>query len=606
MLFPLRHSVGRDAFIFPFKCFYFACLISFPLQLVTAHHYFHVKHSQMNNLPLAARDTVTLTLAQPQATLLVSTPSGSESSTAFQTSTIVQAITLTLAIFSFVLTAVTYWLLLKYSARLSNQVVIPTKFLRGNMNRVLQQLGKTERDGVIYELRARDSLCELYTRGTPGDPSWEQVGGRCQWKKLRNPVRRFLKTSSLPPQPDSVQLMREQDLLAVPAGSPAMKSIVQASIWEWVAVWLALIALVNTLTYNGFLTGDNTPDMVLRLILVSIYAGAVVGHALYVTHFSIYQILTSLVFQATWEVLTRTFSVVRYSPAWEKDGQAVTFEGILMGETKAKELMHKQADILSSDVNIVALPLKPSHLSHHVESLLNAGNRESVKSFFDSPEVIESMLEKKIKPVLESEVKVFEKAAEASLERTLASIAVLLGVCLATGLSPFTSIISVDATSAQLGSYALLLSVTTGIFALTSSLSHFSTMVDSARMLLRLKEYTLSARGNEHLDPEEVRGWDQFKAPRFGFSDGLPKGINGYPVTTTGLLHSMTRKQLCGSVFLGPVLPFLPVHPARRTEDAIELQVDDVKLVWSSHGVYKSPDRATHIGNTKIQPVPSG
>ncbi|KAI0798798.1 hypothetical protein GGR55DRAFT_684566 [Xylaria sp. FL0064] len=145
---------------------YFVFLTSLFPGPVTASYPLKVKDSAAENVPLVPRDTETLTFAQPQATIIVSIPGAGISSTAFQTSTTVRAVTLPLAILAFTLTVVTYWILIKYSAQLSNQISIPFKFLRENMNRVLQhpktityikKVGESEETYVFspsYELLA--------------------------------------------------------------------------------------------------------------------------------------------------------------------------------------------------------------------------------------------------------------------------------------------------------------------------------------------------------------------------------------------------------------------------------------------------------------------
>ncbi|KAI0798797.1 hypothetical protein GGR55DRAFT_550059 [Xylaria sp. FL0064] len=399
--------------------------------------------------------------------------------------------------------------------------------------------------------------------------------------------------------------MDDSALLTVPAGSPAMKSIVQASIWEWVAVWLALIALVNTLIYNGFGTGDKTPDTALRLFLVSIYTGAVAAHALYVTYSSIYPTLSCLVFEATWELLMKTFVTSRHIPTGSDTGtRAISFEGILMGETTAKAWSDQRILLEPLDNKIFAMPPATpvyGNLRPWLDTKWQKGETKRAESLFEDLQPIESALEKKIKPVVESEVKLLEKAAEATLDRTLANIAVLLGTCLATGLSPWTSTRSADATSTQLGSYALLLSVSTGRLALTSSLSNFSTMADSASMLLKLKENVLSSTLEEHIRVDSVRGWKLSEPPWFSFSSTTRKTggyLDGYKVTIRRLWDSMKVKQFCWSLLHGPVLPFLPVYQVGETElEEIELKADRVRILWSLRGVRRLPDEpesATH------------
>ncbi|KAI0407344.1 hypothetical protein F4802DRAFT_18244 [Xylaria palmicola] len=554
---------------------YLACFVSLSVQLAAVGFPpslpLSSKDATTNSLPLAARETVTLTFAQPQGTLMVSTPGAGKSSTSFQTSTMVRATNTSLAIFAFSLTAATYGILIKYSLQLSNQVAIPVKFLRENVNRVLERLlSQHGGDGRLLAIGTGASY-DLYAEGVSGDPAWEEFETGSTWKKLNHPARRLIDAGSLPTWDlplfadliDGSRYLHDQRVLEVPAGSPAMKLIVQASIWEWVALWLAAVALVNTLTYNGFATGDNTPDMALRLFVVSVYAIAVFGHMIYVMKTNIFPTLSCFVFQTTWGLLTRHFAV--------KSGyfsHALYFEGVVMGQTKVKGHLERMA--VKRGVKVVAVDreLPPRVIS----TFLDCGNPIPADQLYKDMGAMESTLEENLKPILESEIKVLEKAAEATLERTMANVAILLGICLVTGLSPWTSTKSTDATSAQLGSYALLISASTGILALTSSLSHFSTTADSARRLLKLNELVLSSDR-----PSHQRGDNEFNDAEFGFSADFGHNIDGYLVTTTRLWNLIKRENFPWSVFLGPVLCFLqtrsPIHAS-----AIELRVRGTKL----------------------------
>ncbi|KAI0197454.1 hypothetical protein EV127DRAFT_466037 [Xylaria flabelliformis] len=294
--------------------------------------------------------------------------------------------------------------------------------------------------------------------------------------------------------------------------------------------------------------------------------------------------------RATWELLMRNCAFTWYDDA--DCNQALIFESILMGETKAKEFLSRTS--LKSEPQLV--------------STCQDQDPELTKGLFQTLATTKSLLEKKIKPVLESEVKVFEKSAEAALERTLANIAILLGICLSTGLSPWTSIKSTDATSTQLGSYALLLSVSAGVLALTTSLSHFSTVTDSARILLKLKEKMISATMDEHLKVGNVRAQNLDEAPTVGFSRSFdfflnmapPTGvsrhsnggteISGYLVTSARSWSLMDAKQCCWGVFLGPVFPFLTMYLVGGERPQIEVEMHDIKLHWCFGGITRAPN----------------
>ncbi|KAH0443924.1 hypothetical protein CcaCcLH18_00750 [Colletotrichum camelliae] len=102
----------------------------------------------------------------------------------------------------------------------------------------------------------------------------------------------------------------------------------------------------------------------------------------------------------------------------------------------------------------------------------------------------------------------------------LANIAILLGICLATGLASWTSAVNNDSTSSQLGSYALLLSISTGLLALISVHSQLTNATESARTLLLLHEKTIDAVTMGE-DDSVMRTFSLEDMPSFGFSEGI-------------------------------------------------------------------------------------
>ena len=138
----------------------------------------------------------------------------------------------------------------------------------------------------------------------------------------------------------------------------------------------------------------------------------------------------------------------------------------------------------------------------------------------------ESKFDKFVKPIREAEIKAYEKATDSALEKAFANVAFLLGICLATALAPWTSTQTIDATGAQLGSYALFLSISTGLLALVSSISQLTNATESAKTLLLLQEKTIEAAINSdfidsYREEELSNGFSLREIPKFGLSNGI-------------------------------------------------------------------------------------
>ncbi|KAK8032684.1 hypothetical protein PG990_002418 [Apiospora arundinis] len=132
-------------------------------------------------------------------------------------------------------------------------------------------------------------------------------------------------------------------------------------------------------------------------------------------------------------------------------------------------------------------------------------NKESGKAYFKTIEPADNLIEKTIKSTRELEIKGLEKALEAGLEKTLAHVVAMLGIILSTGLAPYMSVEFEKSNAIQLGSYALLLAVATGVTALFSSATHVTNAQESLKLLLRLQEHLVEKPNienpNRHFNP---------------------------------------------------------------------------------------------------------
>lgn len=197
----------------------------------------------------------------------------------------------------------------------------------------------------------------------------------------------------------------------------------------------------------------------------------------------------------------------------------------------------------------------------------------------------ESKFDKFMKPRREAELKSYEKATESALDKTLANVAVMIGICLAGALAPWTSPRTADATNAQLGSYALLLSISTGLLALLGSTTHLTHATESARILLRYQENIIisSAGWREGFNACAIS--QLIEGEKYGFFSGK-SSASGSRLTWSSHLRCMRRVGLSVWVFFfGPAVMLIPhLHRSRPKSDIGTRQSDEkMRLYFTVH-----------------------
>lgn len=389
-----------------------------------------------------------------------------------------------------------------------------------------------------------------------------------QWtgERLRHQILGF---DDFKEQPTTVE-MGESHVVTVKAFSPVMKSLVQIAICNYVSLWLVLVMIVNTLVNNGFLSHSITNDSILRLVLVGVYAVASIGHR-YRTTTLLYRNFTSLLFQTCWTIICKKFIF----------GDNRTYERYTMVQRHNDPKFYREH--LRPDLCDMVWRGFDFELFGRMELLdtyqdLTKGNNP-IGSQLRARNKIECGFDKFLKPIREAEIKAYEKATDSALEKALANVTVLLAICLATALAPWNSIQTISATGAQLGSYALLVSISAGFLALVSSMTQLTNATESARILLLLQEKTITAHGFD-IESEDVSNefWLQDE-PKLSLS----KNIKGKSqLTSSSLWRSMSLLDIFPCLLLGPALMLIP----RMHGDRL-------------HG----PDYGPHLLRVKVQGV---
>ena len=450
-----------------------------------------------------------------------------------QTVTLAKEINTTLAGLIVLLTIGSYWLLMRYTPTLSNEIILPSKLLGDNIAAVLSLTWPKHYIGSPKEKVSHYPYdWVLFYKQWTGE-----VDGRL--------CHQILGFDDFKEQPTTVEIGKSH-MVIVKAFSPVMKSLVQIAIWNHVSLWLVLVMIINTLVYNGFLSHSITNDSVLRLVLVGVYAVASIGHR-YRTTTLLYRNFTSILLQTCWTIICKKFIF----------GDNSTYERYTMVQRPNDPKCYREhlrpglCDMIwrSFDFELFG---RMELLDTYQD--LSKGN-SPMGSQLRARDKIECSFDKFVKPIREAETKAYEKATDSALEKVLANVAVLLAICLATALAPWNSIQTISADSAQLGSYALLLSISAGFLALISSMTQLTNATESARVLLLLQEKTLTAHGFD-IESQDVSNefWLQ-EEPKFSLS----KDIKGKSqLTSSSLWRSMSLLERFPCFLLGPALMLMP------------------------------------------------
>ncbi|KAM3550341.1 hypothetical protein MY1884_008301 [Beauveria asiatica] len=288
--------------------------------------------------------------------------------------------------------------------------------------------------------------------------------------------------------------------------SPAMRNLIMAAMWQYWSLWMTVAMVVLTALYNGFLFDKRGPDAVVRLVLVCLYAGTNVAYSV-VFHRYFWQVLDAVANQACWVDISKTFAFFRpdnhrdalrrhddagrtmaYDHVYFWDGERPLylrqFKCELLGGIATSELYRSCNRQTWSGVEPCFGVDKPGPVDL-------ADKNHNPSRFQKNADKLDKRAEDQLKLMIDSEVKALEKASESALEKLLANMIVLVGICLSTGLAPWTTMRSQESVAAQIGSYAIILSVSTGVTALIASLTSMSNVAHSATVLRRFQHYLL-------------------------------------------------------------------------------------------------------------------
>lgn len=338
----------------------------------------------------------------------------------------------------------------------------------------------------------------------------------------------------------------------------------------------------NTLIYNGFLNKTTGDDSVVCLFLVCIYGLTNLVFQRF-TSTLLYRNFTFVTYQACWTLVCNTFvsapgewHAVPSEPS-KRTFQAATLRNSLEHKwaTLNLELFGKSKQSFTypflggeDDMSFESrMEFRQQFEDGALRSLIREDTSESKRDLFEF-----------VNAVRDAKIKEYEMITEFALDKVLANIIVMLGICLGTGLASWTSAVKNDATAAQLGSYALLLSVSSGLLALISIYRQMTNATESAGKLLLLQEKIIEAAINDE-DDLFTRTFSLWQKPRIGFSEGAISVIDekrAFRLSALDLLKLAHRWHLLACYVFSAALLFTRWHQESLDRGATEPKKDTV------------------------------
>jgi hypothetical protein len=372
-----------------------------------------------------------------------------------------------LAVVSVILVTSTYAILIGPGTRLTSTSKLPLASIEANIGNLLSRawvdkstsgdVGDTSRNG-----EESDAIRLLYV-------------GRMDNEEGRS-ARGIEECEALPTKEV------DRPSMWLTTGSILTKSIVQICVWEWVSIWMALSMVIATLSYNGFFTGVRGPDANPRLVVVLLYIVSFFIHTWYVWQ-TCRRFFTLLAGGASWSLLDKA-SIASVELAQLESrlsgSPSPTFRQV--GKPAGSAIFPAYEAKLLQDVGLPKDTIPPSD-SNLVDSRKGA------------IETVDGFQRREITTTMES--------GKTALKHIVTNVMTMVGITITTGFSVWTS--SISSESSQLGSLALLASLTLGTGAMFSSAIELSVMNDSFRNVLFLKEILINGQAAAHVDKRAMR-----------------------------------------------------------------------------------------------------
>jgi hypothetical protein len=374
----------------------------------------------------------------------------------------VQALDTILAVACVLLTTTTYAVLIGPGTRLLSTCKLPLAILEENIGHLLSRAWpdgsdrSTESMNPLGPGTASDAIRIFYTGQLDGEV---QRAARGVEQCRATPKQRL----SRPP-------------MWLTTGSSLTKSMVQLAVWEWVSAWAALGMTVSTLAFNGFFTNNRGPDSYPRLVVVVVYAAAFCLHFWYVYR-TFNAFFTLVIAGSSWSLLNKAsfVSVGLGELRLRLEGGAVSPVFRELGKAAANATYSVCPAALVQDVGVLPVADKDLLTDTQMSEARTVGDWQKR----DITSAVES--------------------GRTALDGVVANVMTMVGIVITTGFSVWTSMPADGSVGSQLGSLALLASLTLGAAAMFSSAIDLSVMLDSFRNILFLKEIMLNGEASGHV-----------------------------------------------------------------------------------------------------------
>jgi hypothetical protein len=369
---------------------------------------------------------------------------------------------------------------------------------------------------------------------------------------------------------------RAEDPVASPLwianGSQLNSHMVQILVWEWLSAWLMVIMVVETMLFNGLFTNQITIDTVPRITVVGIYFVAFCVHFWYVWSLGA-QFYREVAAGSTWSLLERArFAVTSVA---KLRSRAPTAGFVLRGISKTNaghkipffnvrfnhEIGTSGAELLDT-TSIGRSDQQGQQLAQMSQPLKNDLDNDEANAL------------KVIEANEKAERETAEIAVKDARDRIASNALILLGVSISTGFTSWTAYQFTEnspnnMSANQIGSLALLASMTLGVGAMLSSAMHLSTLMNCYHQLVSLVEVKING--------EAVAHHKKRKSGRtiLGFT------YDTVPMTPVGLKDmfkaAIQSRKLLRSLLFGPAYVMIPgkADYERKSDQAdYELTVD--------------------------------
>ncbi|RYP02870.1 hypothetical protein DL765_010664 [Monosporascus sp. GIB2] len=427
----------------------------------------------------------------------------------------VRAVATFLAIACSILVTATYAVLIRPGSRLLSTSKIPFEAVRSNIGTLLSAAWPdTSSAPAGAQPKTTDDAIKLFHAGKLDGEEQAAARGLCQMAGTPGPDKSVTTPS-----------------MWLATGSQLTNSMVQLSVWEWAGTWVGLAMLISTLTFNGFFTNTRGPDSYPRLVVMLIYCVAYCVHANYVRR-TLSSFFTLVAAGSSWSLLHKA-SFVSVDPAQlqrryqDPSGPSPVFKQV--GKPSSSDFF----------------PVFPTCLLQDIGKLDPVTKEELSDTQKSEAATVATWQKRDITSCVE--------AGKVALDRTVTNVMTMLGVIISTGFSGWTAR---NVETSQLGSMALLASLTLGVGAMFGGAVELSVMDASFRNVLFLKEVMINGDASAHVS----------KAPSKKRTLGFSHGTVG--MKRVGVRSLMRLSSVATFLLFGPAFVLLPIEADHQRQSA--------------------------------------